>query len=192
MPLESWIQHSRVDQFLYDWQTGLAGAAALLAALIAVGVPEWRARTALRTTLGSEVRQYVEFMIKAQQAFIRREPSFLAGESVQRDLKDMAVLHPPTVYPAAAAGMMGLLWRPRAADVVEFYATIERLNSAAKTISNEPSEKVSRSNYLDMIHLIEKVCRRSLPLLSKFPFDERDAVFRTEIAKWKADHADRP
>ena len=76
--------------------------------------------------------------------------------------------------------------------VVEFYATIERFNSAAKTISNEPSEKVSRSDYLDMIHLIEKVCQRSLPLLSKFPFDERDAVFRTEIAKWKADHADRP
>ena len=38
MPLENWIQHSGVDQFLYDWQTGLAGAAALLAALIAVGV----------------------------------------------------------------------------------------------------------------------------------------------------------
>jgi hypothetical protein len=38
MPLENWIQHSRVDQFLYDWQTGLAGAAALLAAFIAVGV----------------------------------------------------------------------------------------------------------------------------------------------------------
>lgn len=32
MPLENWIQHSRVDQFLYDWQTVIAGVLALLAA----------------------------------------------------------------------------------------------------------------------------------------------------------------
>ena len=31
MPLESWIPHSRVDQFLYDWQTFIAGVLALLA-----------------------------------------------------------------------------------------------------------------------------------------------------------------
>ena len=31
MPLENWIQHSRVDQFLYDWQTVIAGVLALLA-----------------------------------------------------------------------------------------------------------------------------------------------------------------
>ena len=33
MPLEGWIQHSRVDQFLYDWQTVIAGVLALVAAL---------------------------------------------------------------------------------------------------------------------------------------------------------------
>jgi hypothetical protein len=33
MPLESWIQHSRVDQFLYDWQTFIAGVLAVLAAV---------------------------------------------------------------------------------------------------------------------------------------------------------------
>jgi hypothetical protein len=32
MPLESWVQHSRVDQFLYDWQTLIAGVLAVLAA----------------------------------------------------------------------------------------------------------------------------------------------------------------
>jgi hypothetical protein len=32
MPLESWVQHSRVDQFLYDWQTLIAGVLAILAA----------------------------------------------------------------------------------------------------------------------------------------------------------------
>ena len=31
MPLEVWIQHSRLDQFLYDWQTLIAGILALLA-----------------------------------------------------------------------------------------------------------------------------------------------------------------
>jgi len=40
MPLEGWIQHCKVAQFFYDWQTILAGLAALLAAFIAVVVPE--------------------------------------------------------------------------------------------------------------------------------------------------------
>ena len=31
MPLESWIPHSRVNEFLYDWQTLIAGVFALLA-----------------------------------------------------------------------------------------------------------------------------------------------------------------
>ena len=185
MPLEGWIQHSRVDQFLYDWQTIIAGLAALLAAVIAVGGSEWRARTALRTLLTSEMRLYVEFLIKTRETFIRLEPSFTAGELVQRDLQALAVLHPPTVYSAAAAaGTMGLLRRPRAADVVDFYATIERFNFAARAISNEPNEKVSRSNYLDLIDLIEQICRDSLALLSELPFDKRDAEFRAIIAKW--------
>jgi hypothetical protein len=32
MPVESWIQHSRLKEFLYDWQTVIAGVLALLAA----------------------------------------------------------------------------------------------------------------------------------------------------------------
>jgi hypothetical protein len=31
MPLEGWVQHSRVDQFLYDWQTLIAGVLAFVA-----------------------------------------------------------------------------------------------------------------------------------------------------------------
>jgi hypothetical protein len=34
------------------------------------------------------------------------------------------------------------------------------------------------------LNLIEAACRRSLPLLSELPFDERDAKFRAIIAKW--------
>jgi len=32
MPLEDWIQHSKVNQFLYDWQTLIAGILAIFAA----------------------------------------------------------------------------------------------------------------------------------------------------------------
>src|ERR1700722_17154454 len=36
MPLENWIQHCKVAQFLYDWQTIIAGVLALLAAIITI------------------------------------------------------------------------------------------------------------------------------------------------------------
>jgi hypothetical protein len=36
MPLEDWIQHCKVAQFFYDWQTIIAGALALLAAWLTV------------------------------------------------------------------------------------------------------------------------------------------------------------
>ena len=184
MPLEVWIQHSRVNQFLYDWQTIIAGFVALLAALIAVGGSEWRARTAVRAMLASEARLYVEHLIKVREVLKRAEPSFLNGAKRQHDLRGLAVLYPPTVYPAAAAGTMGLLRRPSASAVVDFYGTIERLNFVAKSISNEATAEVSSSNYFFLVDEIEEVCRMSLPLLAKFPFDERDAEFRARIAKW--------
>jgi hypothetical protein len=150
----------------------------LLAALIAVGGSEWRARKAVRAMLASEARIYVDLLIKAREMLKRLEPSFIDGEWRQRDLRDLAVLFPPTIYPAAAAGAMGLLKRPRAADVVEFYATVERLNFIAKAMSNEPTEKVSPSNYSVLVEAIEGACQKSLPLLSELPPDDRDANFR--------------
>jgi hypothetical protein len=33
MPLEDWVQHTKLDRFLYDWQTLVAGFLALLAAI---------------------------------------------------------------------------------------------------------------------------------------------------------------
>ena len=77
--------------------------------------------------------------------------------------------------------------RPRAANVVEFYVAIERLNFTTRTMSNKPTEKVLLSDYLVLIDVIEQMCRASLPLLSKFPFDEGDAKLRARIAKWDAD-----
>ena len=36
MPLEDWIQHFKVAQFLYDWQTVIAGVLALVAAWLTI------------------------------------------------------------------------------------------------------------------------------------------------------------
>jgi hypothetical protein len=175
---------------LFDhWQTVIAGLAALLAALIAVGGAEWRARKALRASLASEIRLYVDLLIKTREMLTRTKEEFRSGKQAQSDPMDLAVLHPPTVYPAAVGGTMGLLRRPRAAAVVNFYATIERLKFSARAMSNQPTASVVLSNYLDLIDLIEEACRRSLPLLSELPFDERDADFRAEIAKWNAAEA---
>jgi hypothetical protein len=187
VPLEGWIPHSRVDQFLYDWQTVIAGLAALLAALIAVGGSEWRARKALRSALASEARLYVDLLIKTRESLKRQEPRMIDGSMKQRDLRDLALLYPPTVYPAAAAGALGLLRRPRSAAVVDFYATVERLNFAVKAMSNSPNGWVTTIKYLRLIELVEEASRTSLPLLSKFPLDKRDAEFREEIAKWEAE-----
>ena len=41
MPLENWIQHSRVDQFLYDWQTVIAGFLAFVAGVGTVVAAIW-------------------------------------------------------------------------------------------------------------------------------------------------------
>jgi hypothetical protein len=159
---------------------------ALIAALIVVVGSEWRARKAVRAMLASEARSYVNLLIEAREMFKSMEPSFLDGEWRQRDLRNFAVLYPPTIYPAAAAGAMGLLRRPRAAAVVDFYSALERYNFLAKAMSDEPTEEVSPSNYSLLIEAIEEVCRTILPLLSELPFDKRDANFRADIAKWDA------
>ena len=66
MPLEGWIRHCPVAQFFYDWQTIIAGLAALLAAIITVWVTlrvEQRASRrevdALRKSLGTELRLHI-------------------------------------------------------------------------------------------------------------------------------------
>ena len=175
---------------LFDhWQTLAAGLLALLAALIAVGGSEWRARTAVRALLASEVRLYVDLLTQMRETLKTGEPVFEDGKDRPGDFKALTLLRAPTVYPAVAGGTMGLLRRPLAADVAKFYATLERLNFVATAATNGPTEKISMSDYRVYIGLIEQVCQTSLPLLSEFPFDKRDAVFRARIAKWDAAEA---
>ncbi len=184
-------RYTTFPEALDHWQSLVAGLLAFVAAVIVVVGSEWRARKALRASLASEVRLYVDHLIKLREMLTRLEPSFVDEGAARRqyDLRDLTALYPPTVYPAAAAGTMGLLSRPSAADVVDFYATVERLKTTARLMSNEPNENVLPSNYSILIELIEVICRTSLPLLSKFPPDERDAGFRAEIEKWNAAEA---
>ena len=68
MPLEVWIQHSRVNQFLYDWQTVIAGGLALLAGVIAVCVTQ-RQITATREQTETTVRLEQERVASESRAF---------------------------------------------------------------------------------------------------------------------------
>jgi hypothetical protein len=71
--------------------------------------------------------------------------------------------------------------------VTSFYSTIERLNFTVRFLTIDPEELVSRANIEAVASLLEQACRTSLPWLSEFPLDKRDAEFRAKIAKWDAD-----
>ena len=214
MPLEDWIQHFKVAQFLYDWQTVIAGVLALVAAWLTIRATKRSAEReieasqaqtavaqkqiettvslerervssevdALRKSLAVEIRQYIDILIKTRE--ILRRLSGPEKRMLARDLRFVAVFYPPTVYPASA-DRIGLLG-PLAVSVTSFYTTIERLNFTARLITNNPEELVSRENIEEVASLLGQACRTSLPLLSEFPFDERDAQFRAIIAKWDA------
>jgi hypothetical protein len=177
---------------LDHWQSLAAGFVALVAALIAIFGAEFFARCkerreiqALRASLAGEIRLYFDLLTETRQILTIRKEEFHSGEQPQRRIREL-VLQPPIAYPVAA-DKLGLVRRPRAADVVNFYAMIERVNFAVRTMSNEPAEKISLSDYSVLIGLIELACRASLRLLSQLPFDERDAEFRAKIAKWDAE-----
>ena len=112
MPIEDWVQHSKVDRFLYDWQTLITGLAAIVAALIAVFGAEFfawlRARRedkAVRASLAVEIRSLLNVLIDTHEILTLME--FPTGQSVASAAKPPR----PTVYPATAdrIGALGLL-----------------------------------------------------------------------------------
>jgi hypothetical protein len=186
-------RYTTFPEALDHWQSLAAGGVALIAALVAVFGAEVFARCkerrevqALRASLASEIRLYVDLLIEARYRLTKGKEAFRSGKPPHRDFRDWAVLPPPVVYPAAA-DRLGHVRRSSAADVVEFYANIERANFTVRALSNAPTENVSVETYSTLINLFEVACRTSLPLLSELPFDERDADFRAKIAKWDAD-----
>jgi hypothetical protein len=95
MPLESWVQHSRVDQFLYDWQTLIAGVLAILAA----GGTIWATiKSANREIAASQAQtdvaqQQIETTIRSEQDRVAKENvAFLAmlEAAMARVLADVA------------------------------------------------------------------------------------------------------
>ena len=184
----SWHYTTFIDA-LDHWQSLAAGLVAVCAAVIAVGGTEFFARRkerreieALLASLAAEIRLYVDLLIKTRYLLKVREKAFFGEKAseTQRDLRDLTVLQPPTVYPTATE-RLGLVSRPRAAEVVAFYATIERFNFLAMAMSNEPDKKVLLPNYLVLIGMIEEACRKSLPLLAQLPVDDGDAKIRADI-----------
>jgi hypothetical protein len=212
MPLEDWIQHCKVAQFLYDWQTVIAGVLALVAAWLTIRatkrsaereIETSQAQTAvaqkqIETTVSLErerVSSEVDALRKSLAVEIRqyidilittreilRRRSGPEKRMLARDLRSVVAFHPPTVYPASA-DRIGLLGL-LAVSVTSFYSTIERLNFTVRFLTDDPEELASRENIEAVASLLEQACRTSLPLLSELPFDERDDEFRAKIAKW--------
>jgi hypothetical protein len=79
MPLENWIQHSRLDQFLYDWQTLIAGGFALVAAfgtVVATIIIANRQITASR----EEAKRVIAVTREQTETTVRLERERVSGE----------------------------------------------------------------------------------------------------------------
>ena len=181
-----------VPDALDHWQSLAAGFVALLAALFAVFGAEVFARCkerreiqALRAMLAVEIRESIGILITTRE--ILRPYSGPEKPMLARDLRSVVAFPPPTVYPASAdrIGRLG----PLAVSVTSFYSTIEQLNSTVRFLTIDPEELVSRESIEKVVGMLEQACRTSLSWFSEFPFDERDAKFRAQIAKWDAERS---
>jgi hypothetical protein len=142
----------------------------------------------LRKSLAVEIRQYIDILIKTREILHRR--SGPEKRMRARDLRSVVAFNRPTIYPASA-DRIGLLG-PLAVSVTSFYSTIERLNFTVRFLTNDPEEElVSHADIEAVASLLEQACRTSLPWLSEFPLDERDAEFRATISKWDAERPQR-
>jgi hypothetical protein len=81
MPMEVWIGHSRVDQFLYDWQTLIAGVlAGGFAVLAAIGTI-WVTRSTARRQIEA-AREQADRMVRAA-----REQTAVAQQQIATTLR---------------------------------------------------------------------------------------------------------
>ena len=103
--------YTTFSEALDHWQSLAAGLVALIAALVAVlgaeafaRLKERREIRALRASLASEMRLYVQLLISTREILTKRKEAFRIGDEQQQDFRDMAVLPPPIVYPAALIG----------------------------------------------------------------------------------------
>jgi hypothetical protein len=153
MPLESWIQHSRLNQFLYDWQTLIAGLAALLAALITVWVTlrvERRASRrevdALRKSIAVELRLHIATALVAHDNLYGL--GFMPNAPITRMMvEDKSRMTAPIIYPANA-GKIALLGND-ATDVMIVYDLLEAARyGAVQLLFRSPLDDIAPAGVL--------------------------------------------
>jgi hypothetical protein len=172
MPLEGWIQHCPVAQFFYDWQTIIAGLAALLAAIITVWVTlrvERRASRrevdALRKSLGTELRLHIGTALVVYDGlyglFRSKKPI------TARMVENKSQMAAPIIYPANA-GKIGLLGA-EAMDVMRVYDLLETArNGAARLMNFYAPNDISAPYVMETADAFLAACifaRRVLPKL---------------------------
>ena len=188
MPLENWIQHSRVDEFLYNWQSLAAGLVALGAAIVAVGGAEWFARRkeqrendAILASLAPEIRLLLSTLFETHGVF--ETLTRANAPMTARDLMTHTELRQPVAYPAAA-DKLGRLGPRLAGGVSAFYANIEHIKFSGKIAAAKPSDILSPPDWEGLAALLAQACRNSLPLLDALPRDDyqaADADIRAKI-----------
>jgi hypothetical protein len=165
MPLEDWIQHCGVARFLYDWQTIIAGALALLAASLTIRATKRstdreiegsqaqiettvrleRERVSneletLRRSLAVELRTHTTRALGAYRGL--QELSESGGSITARMLESKSRVTDPIIYPANA-GKIGLLGA-EAMDVVIFYDLLEiARDGVARLVSSRTPDDIS-------------------------------------------------
>jgi hypothetical protein len=185
-PFTTWLDH---------WQTLAAGLIAIVAALIAVGVPEFFARRrarreveAMRVALAVEARRLMDTMIEAHSVLVKmlkiREESAIrsagfipaaeqerarAGEASVRSIgRKLGGSRKPVVYPACA-DRIGSLGRRLAEGVAGFYANYEHLRFLGRVIFDDPHEVPASRELTPCVVVFEEACAKALPLFEELP-----------------------
>jgi hypothetical protein len=180
MPLESWIQHSRVNEFLYDWQTVIAGFVALVAALITVWVTlrvERRASRreldALRKSLAVELRLQIVSAFDIYEgvrglgtAKMMESKSQMPFPITARMMESKSRTPAPIIY-SANAGKIGLLGA-EAMDVVIVYTLLEGArDSVARLMTSATPGDISPAVVTDTAEAFLMACNYARGVLPK-------------------------
>ena len=205
------IHRWNLPQFLYNWQTLIAGILAVLAA--------WRTIRATVELANREVeasqaqtavaKQQIETTVRLERERERRQAdAVLASLAVEireiinvvirlhgilktaidketlvdpSSLKLITRLPKPTVY-EASADKIGLLGGALARGVASFFTTMDRIEVNVDLITNLPPDLLVEDKLLRALPvLIEQACQKSLPLLEALPRDEADADLKAKI-----------
>lgn len=126
MPLESWIQHSRVNEFLYDWQTVIAGVLALVAAFGTIWMTRRIANRQIKASR-EEADRVIAATREQTETTVRLE-----RERVSSELK-------------ALRKSLAVELRLQITRALSVYASLEKLAKSDERISPRMVESLSRT-----------------------------------------------